>query len=123
MTVKLARRPVVIAVAVAGLAVTGAGVAQASSPGLGPDLHGLHAQQRRDAEVDSTHPSAITTPWPLFRLGDPGHLEPEGPAGHPGTNRPRRADRGNRTDRVRRADRGSGTLRACRSTGTIRAQG
>ena len=125
MTVKLARRPVVIAVAVAGLAVTGAGVAQASIPDsaqtyTGCMLNNVGTLRLIDPSLGSHNPMGHCFGWETQvtwnQKGQPGAPGPTGPAGPTGPT-------SDRTDRARRADRGSGTLRACRSTGTIRAQG
>ncbi len=90
MTVKLARRPVVIAVAVAGLAVTGAGVAQASIPDsaqtyTGCMLNNVGTLRLIDPSLGSHNPMGHCfgreTQVTWNQKGQPGDPGPTGPAG------------------------------------------
>ena len=93
MTVKLARRPVVIAVAVAGLAVTGAGVAQASIPDsaqtyTGCMLNNVGTLRLIDPSLGSHNAMGHCFGWETQvswnQKGQPGAPGPTGPAGPTG---------------------------------------
>ena len=93
MTVKLARRPVVIAVAVAGLAVTGAGVAQASIPDsaqtyTGCMLNNVGTLRLIDPSLGSHNAMGHCFGWETQvswnQKGQPGGPGPTGPAGATG---------------------------------------
>ncbi len=123
MIARLARRPVLIAVAAAALAVTGAGVAYASIPDSGQTftgcmLNNVGTLRLIDPSLGGSNPMGHCfgreTQVTWNQKGQPGAPGPTGPAGPTGTTGP-----------IGPAgpDRGSGTLRACRPTGTVRAQG